>query len=102
MTKPHFETPRDLIEYMKEMFLKANDVDEFASDFYQFAFQDIDNILGDVITVDDDIEYPVYGSLKQAKEFVDKNHEGFIFIVEAKKKKPVVYIVRDCKFEKIA
>ena len=62
MTKPHFETPRDLIEYMKEMFLKANDVDEFASDFYQFAFQDIDNILGDVITVDDDIEYPVYSS----------------------------------------
>ena len=45
MTKPHFETPRDLIEYMKEMFLKANDVDEFASDFYQFAFQDIDKAI---------------------------------------------------------
>lgn len=100
MTKPTFNTPRDLIEYLKEMFLKATDVDEFASDFYQFAFQDVDNILGDVIEFDDDDTFPVYGSLKQAKEFVDMNKDGFIFIVEAKKKKPVVYTVHNGKFVK--
>ena len=101
MTKPTFNTPRDLIEYLKEMFLKATDVDEFASDFYQFAFQDIDHILGGVIEIDDNDTFPVYGSLKQAKEFVDMNKDGFIFIVKAKKKKPVAYIVRNGKFVKL-
>lgn len=101
MSTLYFSTPRDLIEHLKEMFLKAENVDEFASDFYTFAFQDIDNILGD--RKRNNGIMPIFQTLAKAKESLgsDKLEEGFNILVTPNKKKPIVYTIKDGKFVKV-
>lgn len=100
MNNLHFSTPRDIIEYLKEMFLKADNVDEFASDFYEFAFQDIDSILKD--RKQNEGLIPFFTSLTEAKERLDPKLlcEGFNIIITPSKKKPVIYTIKNGKFVK--
>lgn len=94
----HFKTPRDVVNYVKELFLKASSPEEFSEDFYQFAFQDSESMLDDGI--DEDGNIPFFNTLTEAKEkLLDKNlEEGFKVIITPKKKKPVMYSFDGEKF----
>ena len=102
MSNLNFRNPRELIEYLKEMFLKSENVDEFASDFYEFAFQDIDGILKDKHSTNKEDHIKIFNSIKEAESMLSKEElfEGMNIIITPKKKKPVVYIFENGKFVK--
>lgn len=96
----HLKDAKDVLEYCKKLFLGASSSDEFAEDFYKFAFQDSSSMIDDVES--DDTLIPCFETLAEANEKLSNNklEEGFKIILTPKKKKPALYSFNGKKFVK--
>ena len=98
------KTVEEILNYLKDMFLKAETPEDFSEDFYKFAFQDCAFMLekNDVVKVKKEDLACYFDSITEAKEKL-KNcdvEEGVEIIITPKKKKPIVYVYENKVWKK--